>query len=269
MSGLLIDSRFVAVFPSLVRALGGDVTAAAVLQAIHYRNQDDTESVELPFAQIAEEIGISCDQARRATQRLRQARLLLTTNTVGVAKRWSVDYEAVDALAATPANTPESESATPANTPDLPTQPRRNRQGTPANTPHHPGEIAGVTLYIEDKEIKESSAPQVAQRNAGELISAFIDQLRQRPPNRVVGQLAREVRVLLDEGFSDVVIFEALMSLHTKGLHPASLASEVNHLVNAGGRKQSGTEIYLRAAQTLAEKDHPAVRALEAQEDIT
>jgi hypothetical protein len=68
--------------------------------------------------------------------------------------------------------------------------------------------------------------------NAGQIVSAWIDTLRVRPPDRVVGQVAREVRLLVEQQFEARVIFEALKSISAKGLHPSTLASEVNAIIN-------------------------------------
>lgn len=100
MSALLIDGRFVAVFPRLVRALGGDVGAAATLQAIHYRARAARGDEWLPLllSEIADEIGISPDQAQRATRRLRDAGLLLVRGARGEMREWAIDYDEVARL---------------------------------------------------------------------------------------------------------------------------------------------------------------------------
>ena len=72
----------------------------------------------------------------------------------------------------------------------------------------------------------------VVAPNSGQVITAWIDGLRTRPPDRVVGQTAREVRLLLDQGFDPRVVLEALRSISAKGLHPSTLASEVNTIIN-------------------------------------
>lgn len=68
--------------------------------------------------------------------------------------------------------------------------------------------------------------------NAGQVVTAWIDGLRTRPPDRVVGQTAREVRLLLEQGFTPQVVLEALRSVSAKGLHPSTIASEVNMILN-------------------------------------
>jgi len=153
MSALLIDGRFVAVFPRLVRALGGDVTAAAVLQAVHYRMQALGRKGELwmPMflSEIAEEIGISHDQAQRAGRRLRDAGLLLTRGSRGSIREWSIDYEAIINLEQGDAESRYSEATRNRVTSDA-----ESRQGD-AESHHHRREIALPSFLLEDKEHKE------------------------------------------------------------------------------------------------------------------
>lgn len=83
--------------------------------------------------------------------------------------------------------------------------------------------------------------PAGAGQNPGQIVSAWIDTLRTRPPDRVVGQTAREVRLLVEQGFDATVIFEALKSISAKGLHPSTLASEVNTMLNPPTRMRGGS----------------------------
>lgn len=79
MKQLLFDEPFVAVFPSLVKELGGDVSAAAVLQHIHFRS-GSKDSVytkgyywySVNLEELSEEIGISRKQARRLVNKLKE-----------------------------------------------------------------------------------------------------------------------------------------------------------------------------------------------------
>lgn len=70
------------------------------------------------------------------------------------------------------------------------------------------------------------------EANAGSIVKSWIDGMRSRPPERVIGQTAREVRLLLDQGFQPGVVLEACRSVSAKGLHPSTLASEVNLMLN-------------------------------------
>lgn len=153
MSALLIDGRFVAVFPRLVKALNGDVTAAAVLQAIHYRTQafDHRGQQWMPMllSEIGDEIGISFDQAQRASRRLRDAGLLSTRGPVGTIKEWRIEYGAVEQLERGHAISQDPE-------------PSRNRDTTVAESQHplaesrhNRREIATPTVLIEGLETKE------------------------------------------------------------------------------------------------------------------
>ena len=70
------------------------------------------------------------------------------------------------------------------------------------------------------------------EANAGQIVKAWIDGMRTRPPERVIGQTAREVRLLLDQGFPPGVVLEACRAVSSKGLHPSTIASEVNVMLN-------------------------------------
>jgi hypothetical protein len=91
-------------------------------------------------------------------------------------------------------------------------------------------------------------SPDGSDPNAGQIMKAFLDEQRTRPPDRVVGHLARETRLLVEEGFPAQVVLEALRSIGSKGLHPSTLASEVNALVN-GKPAHGGTGLYVDVAQ--------------------
>ena len=152
VSSMLIDGKFVAVFPRLVKALEGDIQGAAVLQHIHYRagskGKDPDPWMRLPLPEIAEEIGLSTDQVDRTTKRLRDAGLLLVKGTPGAARLWRINYEAVDAL--------RDESTGPAISRDCDTSaPPRNHGGTSAKSRSTP--------YIEEEKNKSTPQPPAPQ----------------------------------------------------------------------------------------------------------
>lgn len=89
--------------------------------------------------------------------------------------------------------------------------------------------------------------PDGSAPNAGQVMTAFLEGLKTRPPERVVGHLARETRLLLEQGFTADVVLEALRAINGKGLHPSTLASEVNVIVN-GGRQHGGTGMFVDVA---------------------
>lgn len=63
--------------------------------------------------------------------------------------------------------------------------------------------------------------------NAGQLVAGWLENLKGdlRPPDRVVGQVSREVRSLLEQRFAPDVIAKALIDLTAKQLHPGTLQS--------------------------------------------
>jgi hypothetical protein len=72
-----------------------------------------------------------------------------------------------------------------------------------------------------------------AEATAQTLVAEWIDHCRKRPPDRVIGQVSKELRLLLDEGHDVTDIRTGLAAWHQKSLHPSALASVVNELMNA------------------------------------
>lgn len=83
MNSLFIDEEFVAVQPSLVRALEGRVIDALVLQYLHFWLRVSTNEhlgekwVYNTYSDWSEKLGISVDQARRSVKRLQEQGLVL------------------------------------------------------------------------------------------------------------------------------------------------------------------------------------------------
>jgi hypothetical protein len=94
----------------------------------------------------------------------------------------------------------------------------------PNSTPKQPS--------LQPSNTTKTLVPATAVANAGTVVTAWIEGLRVRPPDRVVGQTAREVRLLIDQGFPADKILQALRSVSAKGLHPSTLASELNMILN-------------------------------------
>lgn len=78
--------------------------------------------------------------------------------------------------------------------------------------------------------IFEATAETVETRTAQTLIAEWIDHCDPKPPQRVLGQTAREVKNLLAEGISYEATRDGLIETHRKGLHPSTLASVVHSL---------------------------------------
>lgn len=116
------------------------------------------------------------------------------------------------------------------------------------------------------KEEHQKSLPAPDGANAGTIIADWIDTLNHRPPERVIGQMAREVRKLLEEGFDPAVVSAAVGSVSVKGLHPSTVSSEVNTILNGSNRgKVSGARMYFDAAQTLMQDPWEEPGVIETQ----
>lgn len=78
-----------------------------------------------------------------------------------------------------------------------------------------------------------------------------------RPPKRVIGQVARELKAMLDEGIPYADVRTGLAAWHSKALHPSTLPSVV-HETRIGPRrpdaKPSTTDQRVSAAVALAER---------------
>jgi hypothetical protein len=107
-SNLLYDEPFVAVFPSLVRLLDGDVASAAVLQHINFRSNSrlamisETGEAWYPVTRedLADEIGLSAKQVKRIIEKLRAKEILLVQQIGGIDRRnfYRIDLKRADAL---------------------------------------------------------------------------------------------------------------------------------------------------------------------------
>ena len=96
-----------------------------------------------------------------------------------------------------------------------------------------------------------SSAPTVRARPAprdperddsGAIIGEWIDTLPSRPPGRVIGQVAREVKAMLDEGIDPTLIRTGVTEWQRKGLHPSTLASVVHEVSTPHQRHETATD---------------------------
>ena len=80
------------------------------------------------------------------------------------------------------------------------------------------------------------------------LIAEWIDHCQHRPPNRVIGQIAKELNTLIAEEIPYDAIRQGLAAWHAKGLHPSTLASVVNETMN-----RSTTGAYRAGSQPSVE----------------
>lgn len=89
------------------------------------------------------------------------------------------------------------------------------------------------------------------------LIGEWLDHCTTRPPSRVIGQTTKEIKTLIDDGFTTDQIRPGLARWAAKGLHPSTLPSIVNETLNTtparGG--QPNEDAFLAAMARAAERD--------------
>jgi hypothetical protein len=93
------------------------------------------------------------------------------------------------------------------------------------------------------------------------LVSEWIDHCAERPPNRVIGQVAKELKTLIGEGIEPDRIRRALAEWNRKGLHPSTLPSVVHEIANRApaAKGQAATnDLFDAAMQRAIEKDRTA-----------
>jgi hypothetical protein len=82
---------------------------------------------------------------------------------------------------------------------------------------------------VDDVQADAPDAPVTAQTIVGE----WLDRCPSRPPSRVVGQMAKEIRILLnDDGIDPDNVRRGIARWMQRGLHPSTLPSVVNEVMN-------------------------------------
>lgn len=140
--------------------------------------------------------------------------------------------------------------------------PGHQRQGTPdasvTQTIQEPSEnrplnrarrSAGAPQPSTELVLVESDpAPITAQT----LVTTWIDHCRARPPANVIGQVARHCAALLAEGIDPRAVEDGLAQWHSKGLHPSTLPSVVNEVLNPPSPRANGRRRLSPGDQALA-----------------
>lgn len=120
-------------------------------------------------------------------------------------------------------------------------------------------EPVGLGERAEEESLNESqlTKPTADADTAQAIISAWCRWCVQRPPSRVVGQIAKLVGEMLAEGINPELIRRGLAAWTEKGLAPSLLPSVVNEVMNARGSPRRGqadvwTEAYNQDQQRTA-----------------
>lgn len=92
------------------------------------------------------------------------------------------------------------------------------------------------SLLVQEREPKTTSsgatAPHTPPPTTQTLIGEWLDRCPKRPPSRVIGHVAKEIKTLLNDGIHPDDIRRGLAHWMTKGLHPSTLPSVVNEVMN-------------------------------------
>ncbi len=94
--------------------------------------------------------------------------------------------------------------------------------------------------------------PEEQQQTAQTLVGTWIRHCKQRPPENVIGQVSKQLRQLLSEGIHPDDVSRGLAQWHRKGLHPSTLPSVVNEVMNSGPKAPANQDIDWDAAMARA-----------------
>lgn len=194
MGSMLIDEEFVAVFPSLVRRVGG-MNRAAVLQAIHFASQlqgrivDGRRWTPMTAAQIAAKTGLSDDAVQRALQALVSMKVLIGRGAQQGSRKlmWSIVQEELEAN-------------------------RDIAERTSAEARNESRKIAECTTTKNVKESANNISP-IAAGQASAVAKHFVDKFREMhrndPDRASIGRVARDAKRMLGEGREAEVVIAA------------------------------------------------------------
>jgi hypothetical protein len=203
MASMLLDENFVAVFPSLVRRLGG-MNEAAVLQTIHFHFQINRKEsggqhwTPLTCAEIGKATGLSDDAVFRAITALRKELVLIGIGAQAGSRKlmWRIDYEVLDGN--TNREIAVSKTA----------QSRKGNRG-----------IAESTTTKNNKE--ENNTISTIDLNGGRFVKQFVDDFNRihgtTPDKSSIGRIGRDAKRMLAEGRDPDLVSTAVHLCATKG----------------------------------------------------
>lgn len=94
------------------------------------------------------------------------------------------------------------------------------------------------------------------EASAQTLVAEWIEHCPSRPPGRVIGQVAKELKTMLSEGVDPARVRSGLAEWNTRGLHPSTLPSVVHELANrkprVDRRQAEADDLFKRAAERIA-----------------
>jgi hypothetical protein len=105
--------------------------------------------------------------------------------------------------------------------------------------------ISNEIAPVPEPVLPPTAAQESSNDTAQTLIAEWLDHCRKRPPQRVIGQVAKELGLLLAEGQDVEDVRRGLAHWHAAAKHPSTLASFVNEAMNgsSSGRKGAGPSV--------------------------
>ncbi|WP_125633574.1 hypothetical protein [Nonomuraea sp. WAC 01424] len=179
----------------------------------------------------------------------------------GAANRWAAKREAEAAgadskLPSTDDKQPSDSHGVDSNAVASDGSRTRARRATPYGVAPTPTPIPEIT---------PPSAGTAEPRRDGEvtartIVGEWIERCRERPPSNVIGQISKQVKLLLDDGIHPDHVRRGLAEWMTRSVHPSVLPSLVNSVMNTvpaarDTPRQSRSTTDERVAQAQALKE--------------
>jgi hypothetical protein len=96
-------------------------------------------------------------------------------------------------------------------------------------------QVAGSRLQVaggREQVTTTSGADAPRTDTAQVIVGEWIEHCRKRPPGNVIGQTAKVIKQMLEEGIAADDVRRGMAAWSTKGLHPSALPSVVNEVMN-------------------------------------
>lgn len=111
------------------------------------------------------------------------------------------------------------------------------------------------TSQTETEPIPPSAGRVAPHDTAQALIADWIDHIPKKPPGSVIGQVGKHIKAMLADGIDRADIRRGLATWAGKGLHPSTLPSVVNEVMNArplaAAARPATTDVRVAQAQAL------------------
>ena len=223
MASMLLNEEFVAVFPSLVRRLGG-MNKAAVLQAIHFASHLQAQLIgkerwtPMTATQLSNKTGLSDDACQRALSALVSMGVLKCRGAQQGSRKlmWSIQHEQLEAS-------------------------REIAESGSAKSRNASREIAECTT-TKNKEEEPNNSVADAESTASVVVKAFVDKFKAlynvTPESQSVKRLARDAKRMIAEGRSIKVLIASAEHCALKG--HANLSASVTFLLTTSAYEPRG-----------------------------